>query len=315
VIKRYHHEKLKFFVFISKFLLKNMAEPPKDYSPEIDLENLDLERSYTLEEFEYINSRLRNYTLEIDGQPVNLFELNENGKLVPMPETPCIRAAVVAEIARQIANWNVLTRQGGVVTTSQGGYNFTVDHSPAIRAPDVSFVPQNTFLKLTDEQRWSFQGAPFTPIFVVEVHDIGTDVDNSKFQEVDRRFKDELITISTSVQLGWLIDPQNKQIHIYRRNRNHSGVGWGNLSGENVLPGFELNMSFINRIINAVRYYFLFLYFYAINSIICILMCLLNRHHHLRHLKYLKGSIALCVITLSTPYMDLSNTLKKCTRI
>ena len=51
-----------------------MAEPPKDYSPEIDFENLDLERSYTLEEFKYINSRLRNYTLE-DRQPVNPLNL------------------------------------------------------------------------------------------------------------------------------------------------------------------------------------------------------------------------------------------------
>src|SRR5436190_1885840 len=123
-----------------------MAEPSKDYSPEIDLENLDLERSYTLEEFEFINSRLKDTTLELNEQPVNLFELDENGKLVPMPQTPPIREGVVAEIARQLANWNILTRQGGLVTTSQGGYIFVVDHEANIRAPDVSFVPQNTFL-------------------------------------------------------------------------------------------------------------------------------------------------------------------------
>jgi hypothetical protein len=98
----------------------------------------------------------------------------------------------------------------------------------------------------TDEQRWSFQGAPFTPIFVIEVHDIGTDVDNAIFQEVDKRFKEELITISTSVRLGWLIGLQNERIHIYRRGRNRSRVGWGNLSGENVLRGFVLKMRFVD---------------------------------------------------------------------
>ena len=49
-----------------------MAETPK---AEINLDNLDLERSYTFEEFEYINSQLKNHTLEIDGHPINLLSL------------------------------------------------------------------------------------------------------------------------------------------------------------------------------------------------------------------------------------------------
>src|SRR6266542_3133636 len=112
------HEKLKKLFLFPNFHLQNMAETPKAYNQEIDLDNLDLKRSYTLEEFEYINSQLKNYTLEIDGHPVNLFELDENGKLVPIPEIPCIREGVVAEIARQLANWNIQTEQGGLVTTS-----------------------------------------------------------------------------------------------------------------------------------------------------------------------------------------------------
>jgi hypothetical protein len=36
------------------------AETPKAYNQEINLDNLDLERPYTLEEFEYINSWLKN---------------------------------------------------------------------------------------------------------------------------------------------------------------------------------------------------------------------------------------------------------------
>ncbi|GBC04733.1 hypothetical protein RclHR1_05830011 [Rhizophagus clarus] len=226
-----------------------MAETPKAYDQEIDLANLDLERSYTLEEFEYINSRLENYTLEIDGKPVNLFELDKNGKLVPMPPTPCRREQVVAEIARQLANWNIQTRQGGGITTSQGGYDFAVDHKLAIRAPDVAFMPQHVVYQLTDEQAWTFQGPPFTPTFVVEVADIGEDTDNSKFKEADKRFKEELMTQSTVVQLGWLIDPQHKQIHIYRRGRRRSSPGWGDISGENVLPGFKLDISLIDAII------------------------------------------------------------------
>ncbi|GBC25885.2 hypothetical protein GLOIN_2v1770913 [Rhizophagus irregularis DAOM 181602=DAOM 197198] len=202
-----------------------MAKTPKACNQEIDLNNLDLKRSYTLEEFEYINNRLKNYTLEIDGHPVNLFELDENGKLVPMPQTPCRREQVAAEITRQLANWNIQTQQGGGVTSSQ-------------------------VQRLTDAQAWSFQGAPFTPTFLVEVADIREDTDNSKFKEADERFKEELITQSTVVQLGWLIDPQHKRIYIYRRGRRRSNPRWGDISSENVLPGFELDMSLIDRIID-----------------------------------------------------------------
>src|SRR6266496_86512 len=144
------HEKLKKLFLFPNFHLQNMAETPKAYNQEIDLDNLNLERSYTLEEFEYINSRLKNYTLKINGHPVNLFELDENGKLVPMPPSPCRREQVVAEIARQLANWNIQTQQGGGVTTSQGGFNFVIDHESANRAPDVAFTPQNIVLRLTD---------------------------------------------------------------------------------------------------------------------------------------------------------------------
>jgi len=256
------HEKLKKLFLFPNFHLQNMAETPKAYNQEIDLDNLDLERSYTLEEFEYINSQLKNYTLEIDGKPVNLFELDENGKLVPMPPTPFRREQVVAEIAGQLRNWNIQTQQGGGVTTSQGGFDFVINHETAIRAPDIAFTPQHIVLQLTDEQAWSFQGAPFTPTFLVEVADIGEDTDNSKFKEADERFKNELITRSTVVQLGWLVDPQHKRIYIYRRGRRRSNPGWGDISGENVLPGFVLDMSLIDRIIDQVRCYSLFLYFF-----------------------------------------------------
>ncbi|CAB4492648.1 unnamed protein product [Rhizophagus irregularis] len=111
-------------------------------------------------------------------------------------------------------------------------------------------MPQYIVQRLTDAQAWSFQGAPFTPTFLVEVADIGEDTDNSKFKEADERFKEELIIQSTVVQLGWLIDPQHKRIYIYRRGRRRSNPGWGDISGENVLPGFELDMSLIDRIID-----------------------------------------------------------------
>ncbi|CAG8754645.1 2726_t:CDS:1, partial [Funneliformis mosseae] len=153
-----------------------------------------LERTYTLEEFEYINSQLKNRTLEIDGKPINLFELDENGKLIPMPQATYNMELVVTEIAAQLRNWNVYTRQGGGVTTSQGGFKFGTEESEdeittqagkKIRAPDVAFTPKDTHRNLNEQQLWTFKGEPFTPIFVVEVGDIGTDTTNSAFIKAD----------------------------------------------------------------------------------------------------------------------------------
>lgn len=113
-----------------------------------------------------------------------------------------------------------------VRAVSQGGFKFGTEKSEdeirmqagkKIRAPDVSFMFKDTYRNLTEKQLWTFKGEAFTPIFVVEVGDIGTDTTNSAFIKADNRFKDE---DGSSVQLGWLIDPKNKQILIYRRGEN-----------------------------------------------------------------------------------------------
>ena len=50
--------------------------------------------------------------------------------------------------------------------------------------------------------------------------------------------------IENGVRLGWLIDPYEKRIHIYRADKsveileNHQKV-----SGEDVLRGFELDLA------------------------------------------------------------------------
>ena len=49
--------------------------------------------------------------------------------------------------------------------------------------------------------------------------------------------------INNGTQLGWLIDPQNKRVEIYRFQRDVEVLeNPTNLSGETVLPGFILNL-------------------------------------------------------------------------
>jgi Uma2 family endonuclease len=54
--------------------------------------------------------------------------------------------------------------------------------------------------------------------------------------------------IDNGVQLGWLINPQDQQVEIYRPRQPVEVLqSPKSLSGEAVLPGFSLNLS---RILN-----------------------------------------------------------------
>src|SRR5437763_6576449 len=214
---------------------------------EIDVNNLNLDRSYTLEEFEFINDQLKTRVLEIDGHPVNLFDLDKNGKLIPMPQSPYCREKVVAEIVGQLHNWNIQTRQNEGVTSSQGRFDFDVGGGKTIRAPDIAYTPKEIDRQLDAQQNWSFKGDPFTPIFVIEVGNISS---HSKFEELDRKFKDVYFAEGTSVQLGWLIDPENKEIHVYRRGRRRINNGWKDVNNEDFLPMFTLEIWKIEHVIS-----------------------------------------------------------------
>ncbi|CAG8552395.1 17545_t:CDS:2 [Dentiscutata erythropus] len=166
------------------------------------------------------------HTFEINGQPVNLFEHDKNGNLIPMPHTTINMEAVVSEIVRQLGNWNVQTGQGGVVTSSQGGFNFHVRGRRTIRAPDVSFTSKNVYRHLTQQQLWTFKGEPFTPTVVIEVSDTIKDSDTKKknkvFDDLDEKFKSEYLAVGTSVQID----------------------------GGDTLPGFTLDVKMIKDIIS-----------------------------------------------------------------
>ncbi|RHZ76449.1 hypothetical protein Glove_197g71 [Diversispora epigaea] len=217
----------------------------------ININHLDLDRSYTLEEFEYINDQLKYHTLEINGQPVDLFELDEKGKLIPMPQATHCMEVTVGEIVRQLGNWNLHSRQNGDIKTAQGGFDFYIGDQRTIRAPDVSFTPKTVSRQLTQLQRWTFRGEPFTPLFIIEVADTKS---KSKFENLDHRFKYTFFAVGTNVQLGLLIDPKNDRIWIYKRNRNgmvfRRAYAWGNIDCGDILPGFILDVEMIEDAIS-----------------------------------------------------------------
>ncbi|CAB4400099.1 unnamed protein product [Rhizophagus irregularis] len=210
--------------------------PPKK---EIDLKNLDLTHIYTPEEIEHINNHLKTR--------INF----ENGRLLPIPQSPIANEAVVHEISRQLGNWNVETGQNGIVTTSQGGYNFSVKGQRKIRAPHIAFIPENIYNSLSKDQLLTLFGRPFTPLFVTEVVNVSKE---AILNEVDIRFKNDYFATGTSVKLGWLIDPRNHMIWTYEKDDDEKVTRqkrkWEDLDGGNILPGFTLDIEFVEKIIS-----------------------------------------------------------------
>ena len=211
-------------------------------------------RTYSLAEFEEVNSSTRAHDVKIDDTPISHFDLDSKKHLIPMPQTPIEKELAVGEIVRQLSNWNIRTRQNGACTSSQGGFNF----NGAIRAPDVAFTPKEVYRALDEDQRRSFQGDLFSPTFAVEVEDL---IATGKLSVLTDKFKDTYFP--AGLKLGWLVDPINKEVHVFKwdkdgtvRRRQHA---WYNtdgiatvLDGRDVLPGFELKLWQIDEALSQV---------------------------------------------------------------
>lgn len=103
----------------------------------------------------------------------------------------------------------------------------------ATRSPDASWVSQARWDALTPEQTGTF--ANICPDFVVELRS-GSD-SLKPLQEKMQEYMDN------GAKLGWLIDPQNRQVEIYRPGLKVEVLANPTeLSGEEVLPGFVLNL-------------------------------------------------------------------------
>jgi Uma2 family endonuclease len=77
---------------------------------------------------------------------------------------------------------------------------------------------------------------PICPNFVIELRS-RTD----SLEDIQKKMQEYL---NSGLHLGWLINPQQQQVEIYRRDRPGEIIELpAELSGEDVLPGFNLSLS------------------------------------------------------------------------
>ncbi|MDY6786404.1 MAG: Uma2 family endonuclease [Cyanobacteriota bacterium] len=157
-------------------------------------------------------------------------ERTATGELVVNPPTGGESGKRNLSISTQLGNWDEEREDLGEAFDSSTGF---ILPNGAIRSPDASWVSRERWDALTPKQRKGF--APLCPDFVVELRSQSDALGQlrSKMQEY----------INNGARLGWLIDPQNRRVEIYR-----PGVAVevldnpATLSGEEVLPGFVLKL-------------------------------------------------------------------------
>jgi Uma2 family endonuclease len=156
-------------------------------------------------------------------------ERTAEGELVVMPPTGGQSSRRNARITSQLLVWADKDRTG-IVFDSNGGFKLP---NGAIRAPDASWLRLSAWQKLTDEEKEKF--LPLCPDFVIELRsatDAITDVQN-KMQEY----------LDNGAQLGWLIDPQERCVYVYRPQAQIETLdNPQTLAGDTVLPGFVLDL-------------------------------------------------------------------------
>ncbi|WP_373537648.1 Uma2 family endonuclease [Microcoleus sp.] len=164
-----------------------------------------------------------------ESNPDLKLERSANGELIAMPPTGGETGKRNSKLNLQVGIWNEQTELGEVFDSSTG---FTLPNK-ADRSPDASWVEKSRWQALTPEQREKF--IPLCPDFVIEL--VSPSDSLKKTQEKMQEY------IENGCRLGWLINRKKREVEIYRLGRSVEILqSPQTLSGEDVLPGFVLNL-------------------------------------------------------------------------
>ena len=135
-----------------------------------------------------------------------------------------------AELTRQVGNWAVQNGTGRVFGSNAG---YTLPNG-AVRAPDVSWMPLSRWESLNREDQTKF--AHTFPDFAIELLS-----PSDRLRDVQDKMREYM---ENGARLGWLVETEGRRVHVYRPGEEREVLeDPANLSGEPVLPGFELNLT------------------------------------------------------------------------
>ncbi|BAY45659.1 hypothetical protein SAMD00079811_32660 [Scytonema sp. HK-05] len=159
-------------------------------------------------------------------------ELTATGELIIMPPTGGNTLKRNIDIEGQLWYWNRQSKLGVAFNSSTA---FRLPNG-AERSPDAAWVTQARWDALKPEEQDSFP--PMSPDFAIELR--------SKSDKMEPLRKKMQEYIDNGLRLGWLIDTKNKKVEIYRALQPVEVLdNPTSLSGEDVLPGFVLDLQVV----------------------------------------------------------------------
>lgn len=155
------------------------------------------------------------------------FELTARQELIILPLVGGLDGMRNARLSSRLLGWADKDGTGMAFGSCVG---VTLPNG-AVRSPDAFWIEQKQWDVLTKEQKETF--APVCPVFVVELRSRAERL--SDLQEKMREY------IDNGACLGWLIDPSEKRVHVYRLGQPIETLdNPTSVSGDPVLPGFIL---------------------------------------------------------------------------
>ncbi|MUL37933.1 Uma2 family endonuclease [Gloeocapsopsis dulcis] len=156
-------------------------------------------------------------------------ERTADGELIIMPPVGGESGRQEADILIDLGNWNRQTKLGVVFSSSTC---FKLPNG-ANRSPDAAWIKRKHWQALTPEQQKKFP--PISPDFVIELRS-----ETDPLQPLQQKMQEY---IDNGVKLGWLINPQDRTVEIYRLGQAVEILNSPkSLSGENLLTGFVLDV-------------------------------------------------------------------------
>jgi Uma2 family endonuclease len=159
-------------------------------------------------------------------------ERTKGGDLIIMPPTGSKTGERNFKLTVKFGNWAERDGTGKGFDSSTG---FTLPNG-AERSPDLSWIRLERWNALTDDEQKRF--APICPDFVVELRSESDALEALKVKMEEY--------IENGAKLGWLIDPFEKNVYIYRQRAAVECLeNPDTVSGEPLLTGFVLKMKAI----------------------------------------------------------------------
>jgi len=157
-------------------------------------------------------------------------ECTAEGEIIIMPPTYSRMGEQNSEIIAQLVTWAKKDGRGRVYDSSAG---FRLPNS-ARRSPDASWIRRDRVAALPREQQKRFYH--LCPDFVIELRS-STD----RIRRLQAKMEEY---VANGAELGWLIDPEDRTVWIYRPGRPvECVVNPERIPGEGPVAGFVLELA------------------------------------------------------------------------